>query len=146
MHACPARASRGAGGTQAALTSARLAPLAAEELAARAGTLDLLITTMDVPIDWEAHIGLLAPRGRLHVMGAVMEPIPVGAFSLIMTEREISGSPVASPSDTRAMIDFAGWHQIAPTNEHFPIASVNEAFDRLLAGAVRHRAILDFGG
>ena len=117
-----------------------------EELIARAGTLDLLITTMDVPIDWEACIGLLAPRGRLHVVGAVMEPIPVGAFSLIMTGREISGSPVASPSDTRAMVDFAGRHGITPTSEHFPVTSINEASDRLLAGDVRHRAILDFGG
>lgn len=115
-----------------------------EELAARAGTLDLLITTMDVPIDWEAHVGLLAPRGRLHVVGAVMEPIPVGAFSLIMTERAISGSPVANPTDTRAMIDFAGRHGITPTSEHFPVASINDAFDRLLAGDIRHRAILDF--
>jgi uncharacterized zinc-type alcohol dehydrogenase-like protein len=63
-----------------------------------------------------------------------------------MTGREISGSPVASPSDTRVMIDFAGRHGITPTSEHFPVTSIKEAFDRLLAGDVRHRAILDFGG
>jgi len=28
-------------------------------------------------------IGTLAPNGRLHVVGAVLEPIPVAAFSLI---------------------------------------------------------------
>lgn len=117
-----------------------------EEIVARAGTLDLLITTMDQSIDWDAHIGMLAPRGRLHLAGAVMEPISFGAFGLIMTERSISGSSVASPSNTRAMLDFAGRHGIAPTTEHFPITSINEAFDRLLAGEVRHRAILDFGG
>ncbi len=62
----------------------------AEAIEARAGTLDLLITTMDASIDWDAYIGMVGPHGRIHVVGAVMEPIPVGAFSLIMQERSIS--------------------------------------------------------
>ena len=60
-----------------------------------------------------------------------------------MQERSIFGSPVASPSDTRAMVDFAGRHGIAPKTEHFPIESINEAFDHLLAGKARYRLILD---
>lgn len=115
----------------------------AEAIEARAGTLDLLITTMDASIDGDADIGMVGPHGRIHVVGAVMEPVPVGAFSLIMQERSIFGSPVASPSDTRAMVDFAGRHEIAPKTEHFPIESINEAFDHLLAGKARYRLILD---
>ena len=115
----------------------------AEAIAARAGTLDLSITTTDTSIDWDAYIGMAAPHGRIHVVGAVMEPIPAGAFSLIMQERSISGSPVASPSDTRSMVDFAGRHGIAPKTEHFPIESINEAFDHLFAGNARYRPILD---
>ena len=45
-----------------------------------AGTLDLLIVTVNVPLDWDALIGALAPNGRMHVVGAVLEPIPVAAF------------------------------------------------------------------
>jgi alcohol/geraniol dehydrogenase (NADP+) len=112
-------------------------------LEARAGTLDLLITTVAVPIDWDAYLGMVGPHGRVHVVGAVLEPIPVGAFSLIIPERTISGSPVATPAHTRAMVDFAGRHGIAPTTEHFPLASINEAFARLAAGDVRYRAVLD---
>lgn len=47
------------------------------------GSFDLLISTVNVPLDWDAIIGTLAPHGRLHVVGAVLEPIPVAAFSLI---------------------------------------------------------------
>src|SRR2546430_3753102 len=52
-----------------------------------AGSIDLLISTVNVKLDWDAMIGLLTPNGRLHVVGAVLEPIPVAAFSLIMQQR-----------------------------------------------------------
>ncbi len=42
-----------------------------------AGSFDLLISTVNVTLDWDAMIGTLAPNGRLHVVGAVLEPIPV---------------------------------------------------------------------
>src|SRR5262245_52172421 len=67
------------------------------------GSLDLLISTVNVPLDWDGMIGSLAPNGRLHVVGAVLEPIPVGAFSLIMQQREVSGSPNGSPTMIAAM-------------------------------------------
>src|SRR3982750_1384501 len=37
-----------------------------------AGSFDLLISTVNVPLDWDAMIGTLAPNGRLHVVGAVL--------------------------------------------------------------------------
>jgi len=49
-----------------------------------AGGFDLLISTVNVPLDWEALINALAPNGRLHVVGAVLEPMPVSAFSLLV--------------------------------------------------------------
>src|SRR5262245_18652066 len=61
------------------------------------GSFDLLISTVNVPLDWDALIGTLAPTGRLHVVGAVLEPIPVSAFALIMQQRSVSGSPTGSP-------------------------------------------------
>ncbi len=48
-----------------------------------ASSIDLLISTVNVPLDWDAILNTLAPGGRLHVVGAVLEPIPVPAFSLI---------------------------------------------------------------
>ena len=54
------------------------------------GSFDLLISTVNVTLDWEAMIGALAPNGRLHVVGAVLEPIPVSAFALIMQQRSVS--------------------------------------------------------
>lgn len=108
-----------------------------------AGSFDLLISTVNVPLDWDAMIGALAPNGRLHVVGAVLEPIPVGAFSLITQQRSVSGSPTGSPMDIATMLDFASRHGIAPQTEHFPMSRINEAFARLESGKARYRIVLD---
>ena len=108
-----------------------------------AGSFHLLISTVNAKLDWDAMIGMLAPNGRLHIVGAVLEPIPVAAFSLIMQQRSISGSPSGSPVRIADMLDFAARHKIAPQNEHFPMSKINEAFARLASGKARYRIVLD---
>ncbi len=108
-----------------------------------AGTLDLLIVTVNVTLDWEAMITALAPNGRMHVVGAVLEPIPVAAFPLIMGQKSVSGSPTGSPVEMATMLDFAARHNITPQTEHFPMSRINEAFERLEAGKARYRIVLD---
>ncbi|MDB5388046.1 MAG: Alcohol dehydrogenase GroES domain protein [Planctomycetaceae bacterium] len=107
------------------------------------GSFDLLISTVNVKLDWDAIIGTLAPNGRLHVVGAVLEPIPVAAFSLIMQQRGVSGSPSGSPVGIETMLDFASRHNVAPQTEHYPMSSINEAFARLESGKARYRIVLD---
>jgi uncharacterized zinc-type alcohol dehydrogenase-like protein len=104
---------------------------------------DLLINTANVKLDWDAIIGTLAPNGRLHVVGAVPEPIPVAAFSLILQQRSVSGSPAGSPTAIATMLDFAARHGVAPQNEHFRMSDINEAFARLQSGKARYRIVLD---
>lgn len=115
----------------------------ADALQKAANTLDLLLVTVNVPLDWLTMIALLKPEGRMHVVGAVLEPIPVPALSLIMGQRSVSGSPTGSPTDIAAMLQFAARHGIAPQVEHFPLAKVNEALEHLIAGKARYRIVLD---
>ena len=108
-----------------------------------AGSFDFLISTVNVPLDWDAMIGTLSPNGRLHVVGAVLEPIPVSAFSLILQQRSVSGSPTGSPVAIETMLDFASRHNVLPQTEHFPMSRINEAFARLQSGKARYRIVLD---
>jgi uncharacterized zinc-type alcohol dehydrogenase-like protein len=108
-----------------------------------AGSFDLLISTVNVKLDWDAMIGALAPNGRLHVVGAVLEPIPVAAFSLIAQQRSVSGSPTGPPAAIERMLDFASRHNVLPQNEHFPMSEINAAFARLESGKARYRIVLD---
>jgi len=47
-----------------------------------AGVFDLLLVTVNVPLDWDALIASLALNGRLHVVGFVLEPIPPSTVPL----------------------------------------------------------------
>jgi uncharacterized zinc-type alcohol dehydrogenase-like protein len=107
------------------------------------GSFDLLISTVNVRMDWDALIDTLAPNGRLHNVGVVPEPIPVAAFSLIAQQRSVSGSPTGSPAAIATMLDFAARHHVAPQTEHFPMSKINEAFARLESGKARYRIVLD---
>jgi uncharacterized zinc-type alcohol dehydrogenase-like protein len=108
-----------------------------------AGTFDLLIATVNVPLDWDSLIQSLAPNGRLHFVGFVLEPIPVSVVSLIMAQRSLSGSPIGSPAGIATMLDFAARHNITPQTEHYPMSKINEAFETLEAGKARYRIVLD---
>jgi uncharacterized zinc-type alcohol dehydrogenase-like protein len=108
-----------------------------------AGTLDLLIVTVNATLDWAALIAALAPNGRMHVVGGVPEPIPVAVFSLIFGQKSVSGSPTGSPVAIDTMLDFAARHNIAPQTEHFPMSRINDAFARLESGKARYRIVLD---
>ncbi|MCD6052738.1 MAG: ahr [Verrucomicrobia bacterium] len=108
-----------------------------------AGSLDFIISTVNAPMDWNTIIGALSPQGRLHFVGAVLEPIPVAAFSLIGGQKTISGSPLGSPATVKKMLDFSARHQIAPVTEVFPMSKVNEAIQHLRNGKARYRIVLE---
>jgi uncharacterized zinc-type alcohol dehydrogenase-like protein len=112
-------------------------------LAKEAGRYDFVMSTVNVPLAWEAYVAALAPRGRLHVVGAVLQPMPVGAFPLIMGQKSVSGSPLGSPATTGQMLDFCARHKIGPTCEMFKLSQVNKAFDHLHAGRARYRIVLE---
>lgn len=114
-----------------------------DALKALAGTLDLVMVTVNVPLDWPAIVGMLAPHGRMHMVGAVLKPIPVMAMDLIMGQRSISGSPTAGPAVMAKMLEFSARHGISPMTEHFPMDQVNDALEHLKEGKARYRIVLD---
>jgi uncharacterized zinc-type alcohol dehydrogenase-like protein len=107
-----------------------------------AGSFDFILSTVNVPLDWDAYLGALKPDGRLHLVGAVLEPIPVPAFALIGGRKSISGSPLGSPATVRDMLEFCGRHGIAPQTESFGFDQINDALDHLRAGKARYRVVL----
>lgn len=105
-------------------------------------SLDLIISTINVPLDVPALLDTLAPKGRLHVVGAVLKPLEVPAFGLIAGQKSISGSPSGSPTAISKMLDFCARHSVAPITETFPMSKVNEALEHLRSGKARYRIVL----
>jgi alcohol/geraniol dehydrogenase (NADP+) len=116
-----------------------------QAIAGAAASLDLLLVTVNVSLDWPAMLQTLKPRGRMHVVGAVVEPIGIPAFSLIAGQKSVSGSPTGSPTTIATMLEFAARHKIAPQVEYFPLSKVNDALAHLQAGKARYRIVLDAG-
>ena len=108
-----------------------------------AGQLDLLIITVNVSLDWGALMASLAPNGRMHIVGAVVEPIPLMALPMIFGQKSVSGSPTGSPVAMETMLEFAERHNVLPQTEHFPMSDVNKAFEHLESGKARYRIVLD---
>jgi uncharacterized zinc-type alcohol dehydrogenase-like protein len=108
-----------------------------------ARSLDLIISTINVPQDVPALLETLAPNGRLHVVGAVLQPMEVPVFGLIMGQKSISGSPTGSPGAIDRMLEFCARHQIVPITETFPMSEANEALEHLRSGKARYRIVLE---
>lgn len=110
---------------------------------AASGRFDLILSTVNVKLDWNSYLGLLKPRGRLHMLGAVTEPLDLNVIPMMFNQLSVSASPVGSPATIRKMLNFAARHGIAPVTEHFPMRRVNDAMDHLRSGKARFRIVLD---
>ena len=113
-----------------------------EALAKAAGSFDFILSTVNANLDWPAYLMALAPKGHLHVVGVVPDPLPVPAMLLLMAQRSVSGTPSGAPATVATMLDFCARHQISPITEEFPMSAANEAVAHLEAGKARYRIVL----
>jgi len=113
-----------------------------DALAKVANTLDFILVTVNVPLDWVAYLNVLRAKGKLHVVGVVPDmTIPV--VPLLFGQKSLSSSPVGNPINNHKMIEFAARHNIEPITEHFKMSQINEAFEHLRSGNARYRIVLD---
>lgn len=108
-----------------------------------AGRFDLLLSTVNVKLDWNAYLEALRPGGRLHVLGVQTQPLDLDMIPMLFGQRSVSSSPVGGPRAINTMLEFAARHGVEPVTEHFPMSRVNEAMDHLRAGKARYRIVLD---
>lgn len=110
-----------------------------------AKTFDLIINTVPAASNWNQLLGLLATDGSLVMVGVPDEEVPVAGFPLIGQRRSIAGSKIGGIAETQEMLDFCGTHNIVSDIEVISMEQVNGAYDRVVAGDVRYRFVLDCG-
>ena len=113
-----------------------------EALKDASGHFDLIISTVNVALNWGAYMRTLRPKGRLHFVGAVLEPLKINVMALMQKQNQVSSSPVGSPATIARMLEFAERHNVGPEVEVFDMADVNKAIDRLEHGSPRYRVVL----
>lgn len=112
------------------------------QFTAASNQFDLILSTVNVKLDWNAYLATLRPKGRLHFLGVTLESLDINVFPLIAGQYSISGSPTGSPTSMIAMLNFANRHNIKPVVEIFPFDKVNEALAKLASGKAKYRIVL----
>ena len=89
-----------------------------------------------------AVIGGLGPDGKLIVVGAPPDPLPVPALALIFERRSVAGWPSGRSIDSEDTMKFAAQTGVRSKNELFPLDRAAEAYDRMMSGKARFRVVL----
>lgn len=113
------------------------------QMAGNAASFDFIIDTVSAPHDMNAYLGLLKRDGVLILVGVPEKPLDVHAFSLIPKRRTFSGSMIGGIKETQEMLDYCGKHSIVSDVEVISIATINEAYTRMIKGDVRYRFVID---
>ena len=127
-------------GAHAYIDSDRSDP--AGELQTMGGAMAILATAPS----GQAMSGLvkgLAPTGKLMVLGASNDPIEVPPVALLGgLRRSIQGWTAGSAIDIEDTLRFSSLSGVRPMIEKFPLAKAGQAYDRMLSGKTRFRAVL----
>lgn len=108
-----------------------------------ANSFDLIISTVPANVDLDAYLGLLALDGTLVSLSIPTRPLSLSAASLLANRRSISGTRSGGLPETQEMIDFCAAHGIGAEVEVIDADHIDEAYERLLAGDVRYRFVID---
>ena len=106
------------------------------------GKFDMILVTADVSLNWELYFKTLASKGKLHVVGAVMEPISLMSFNFIPEQKSLTGTATGSPFIVRKMLEFSARHNIETITEDFKMSEINDAFLHMESGKSRYRVVL----
>lgn len=108
-----------------------------------AGSFDLILSTVSVPLDLGAYLGLLRTDGTLVNVGVPEEPVSLNLFGLIAGRRSLAGSMIGGIAETQEMLDFCAEHSIGAEIELIRAEEINEAYQRVLDSDVRYRFVID---
>lgn len=115
----------------------------AAEMDAHKETLDLVICTASGVTILDPYVSLLRTDGTLVSAGLPAGQLTVTPFLLTRRRRRIAGVSNGSIALTQEMLDLCGRTGIASMVEVLDISDVNHAWDRLDAGDVKYRFVLD---
>ena len=84
----------------------------------------------------------LGVNGKLVILGAAAEPLQVPGIPLLLGRRSILGWPSGSSIDSQDTLSFSLLTGVRPMTEVFPLERAAEAYEHMMSGKVRFRAVL----
>jgi uncharacterized zinc-type alcohol dehydrogenase-like protein len=106
-------------------------------------TFDFILDCVSAPHDINPYLGMLKRDAVYCTVGIPDSPIEVGAFSLAMGRKHVTGSAIGGIEETQEMLDFCGEHNIVSDIEMTTYDKLEEAWTRVVKGDVKYRFVLD---
>jgi D-arabinose 1-dehydrogenase-like Zn-dependent alcohol dehydrogenase len=113
----------------------------AKELTALGGARAILATAPDGKAMGSLVDGL-GVDGTLVTIGVSFEPMSVSSAQLLMARKSILGWPAGTAKDSEDTLNFAAANGVRAMIETFPLARAADAYERMMTGKVRYRAVL----
>ena len=107
-----------------------------------AGGADIILSTTNSARQVSSAFAGLRPGGRFVNMGLTDGPLSIDPMVLMFGQRQLRGSSQDERSDLFEALNLVASGKVSPRIETYPLTSVNEVRERLAAGKVRYRAVL----
>jgi uncharacterized zinc-type alcohol dehydrogenase-like protein len=115
-----------------------------DAMAAANRSIDLIIDTVAAPHDLNPFFRTLRRDGALFQLGLPSEAMPpVNPGALIRRRIAYAGSLIGGIAETQEMLDFCAEHGVVSDIEIVGADQLNDAYDRMVAGDVKYRFVLD---
>lgn len=115
-----------------------------DAMAAANRSVDLIIDTVAAPHDLNPFFRTLRRDGALFQLGLPSDAMPpVNPGALIRRRIAYAGSLIGGIAETQEMLDFCAEHGVVSEIEIVGADQLNSAYDRMVAGDVKYRFVLD---
>jgi alcohol dehydrogenase (NADP+) len=115
-----------------------------DAMAGAKGTLNAIIDTVAAVHDLNPYLRTLARDGALIQLGLPPAAMPAIDPGLLIRKRlAYGGSLIGGIAETQEMLDFCAEHDIVSDIEMVTASQLDEAYDRMVAGDVKYRFVLD---
>jgi D-arabinose 1-dehydrogenase-like Zn-dependent alcohol dehydrogenase len=89
-----------------------------------------------------AMVGALGKNGKLVIVGAAQEPIPVSAIELLGERKSIQGWPSGTAKDSEDTLNFSSLAGVRPMIEKYPLTKAADGYEQMISGKARFRVVL----
>jgi len=113
----------------------------AEALQKLGGAQVILATAPDSK-SMSALVDGLRPRGTLMIIGAGMESLAVTPVQLIPASKSIRGWASGTAKDSQDTLEFSALSGVRPMIERYPLEKAAEAYNQMISGRARFRAVI----
>ncbi|MFT3864205.1 MAG: NAD(P)-dependent alcohol dehydrogenase [Solirubrobacterales bacterium] len=107
------------------------------------GRFDVIVDTVSASHDLDRYLRLLRRDGALVLVGIPARQHPSPGVAQLLGRRVLTGSSMGGLAETQEMLDLCADRGIVAEIEPIAIDQINEAFERLQAGDVRFRFVID---